>query len=241
MEPANATHQFSRADAILEDALDLPDGERDVFAAGRCDGDGTLCAEVLRLLAFARKQDDFLERPPHAFGIGPGDLLGGRFRIKEKLGEGGMGAVFLADDAQLGEVALKTIRMEMRGDRRAMERFRAEIRLGRSVSHRNVCPVFDLFTLEHPSCGGLAAFTMKYVRGETLAARISRGRMPVTELLPVARGIAAGLDALHAEGIVHCDLKPANILLATGGNGEAVPVITDFGLARRDDLRPGEG
>jgi serine/threonine-protein kinase len=175
---------------------------------------GTLLAEVRQLLA--------LIDPPPAVLV-PGDVLGDRFRIVREIGRGGMGSVFLAEDRQSGEVALKVFH--------APDRFPTEAKAARAVSHPNVCPVFDFFTFEHPRCGALAALTMKYLRGETLANRLSRGAVAEEEALQIARGIGAGIDALHAEGIVHRDLKPANIMLTTGDDGSLVAVIVDFGVA----------
>jgi serine/threonine protein kinase len=225
-------NRFERVNEVVEEALDLPSAERETFVSARCGSDEDLLANVLRLLAVSNSMDGFLDSPPASLSeIRPGDVLGGRFRIVEELGAGGMGSIFLAEDRQLGEVALKTIHPEIRDDTCAMDRFLAEIRTARAIRHPNVCPVFDLFTFEHARTGPLVAFTMQYLRGETLACRLSRGAIPAGEAIRIASGIGAGLDALHAEGIVHRDLKPGNIMLATGRDGTVAPVIMDFGLA----------
>jgi serine/threonine-protein kinase len=93
-----------------------------------------------------------------------------------------------------------------------------------------VCPVYDLFLFDTPR-GLVAAATMPRFRGESLAARLSRGLMPPAEALRIAGGIAAGIDALHSAGLAHRDLKPGNIMLTPGPGGAAVPVLLDFGLA----------
>jgi len=108
--------------------------------------------------------------------------------------------------------------------------------MARAISHPNVCAIFDLFTSNDPHAP--AFFTMQYCAGETLAERLTRGPLPAGEFREIARGIAAGLDALHAEGIVHRDLKPSNVILRRLKNGTLRPVITDFGLADADYLRP---
>lgn len=231
-------NRFELVNEVVEEALDIPFAEREEFVPARCGSDEDLLANALRLLAISDSMDGFLDSPPASLPeIRPGDVLGGRFRIIKELGAGGMGSIFLAEDRQLGEVALKTLHLEMRDDTRAMERFLAEIRTARAIRHPNVCPVFDLFTFDHARGGPLVAFTMKYLSGETLAYRLSRGAIPPAEAIQIARGIGAGVDALHAEGIVHGDLKPGNIMLTPGRDGATAPVIMDFGLASQ----PGTG
>ena len=150
-----------------------------------------------------------------------GEHLGERYTVREFLGAGGMGAVYRAFDATLGEdIALKV----MRGADAA--RMRDEVRLAQRVTHRNVCRTYDL-----EEAGDRHFVKMEYIAGETLAARLARdGKLPVAEAVRIARGVASGLAAAHAEGIVHRDLKPGNVMLA----GDRV-VLMDFGLA----LRPG--
>jgi|HubBroStandDraft_1064217.scaffolds.fasta_scaffold03248_2 serine/threonine protein kinase len=225
-------NRFELVNEVVEEALDLPAAERETFVSARCAPDESLLADALRLLAISDSMDGFPDCPPASLPeIRPGDVLGGRFRILERLGAGGMGSIFLAEDKQLGQVALKALHPEMRGDPRAMQLFLAEIGNARAIRHPNICPVFDLFTFDHAHGGPLAAFTMKYLSGETLACRLSRGAIPAADAMQIARGIGAGIDALHAEGIVHRDLKPDNIMLTTGRDGLVAPVIMDFGLA----------
>ncbi len=227
-------NRFELANSVVEEALDLPAGERDVFVPTACGADAVLIADVRRLLAISSAVDGFLDSPPDDSGeIRIGDLLGGRFRIVEPLGAGAMGSVFLAEDLQLGPVALKTLHPELREVPRVMERFQAEIGTARAVRHPNICAVFDLFTFELARGGPLVAFTMQYLQGETLARRLARGPIPPGEALRIAHGIGSAIDALHAEGIVHRDLKPDNIMLTLGRDGAITPVIMDFGLASR--------
>jgi serine/threonine protein kinase len=224
--------RFDLVNSVAEEALDLAAHERPAFLTSRCGQDRELLASVERLLALSDTADGFLEAPSDGCEIRPGDLLGGRFRILEELGAGGMSAVYLAEDRQLGEVALKILHPELRGAPGAIERLAAEIRAARAVHHPNVCPVYDLFIFETPS-GPIAAATMPRLRGETLTARLARGPIASGEAMPIAGGIAAGIDALHRAGIVHRDLKPDNILLTPGPDGAAVPLLMDFGLAGR--------
>jgi len=225
-------NRFELVNDVVEDALDLPPAEREAFVSFRCGRDEDLLAGALRLLALSDSADGFLESPPVAHGgICAGDVLGGRFLILHELGAGGMGSILLAEDRQLGKVALKILHPELRQDARVMERFLAEIVIGRAVRHPNVCPVFDLFTFDHGTGAPIAACTMQYLTGETLRDRLSRGPIPLDEAMRIARGMTAGIDALHAVGIIHRDLKPDNIMLTPGRDGEPVPVIMDFGLA----------
>jgi tetratricopeptide (TPR) repeat protein len=156
-----------------------------------------------------------------------GHVLAGRFRIVRLVGRGGMGEVFEAYDQELKEpVALKTIRGDVAGEPRRIERFKREIRSARRISHVNVCRVYDLFQTPE----GETFLTMEFVAGETLHHRLRRiGKMTPQAAMPMVRQICAGLAAAHAQGIVHRDLKPGNILL---GDGDPPRVaIGDFGLA----------
>ena len=161
-----------------------------------------------------------------------GDVLGGRFRILRLIGAGGMGEVYEAADQELGvSVALKTIRYDRLGaSEDTLERFRQEAKLARQVTHPNVCRIFDV-----GRDGDRLYLTMELIQGETLAGMMQReGRMPVDAALALARQMAAGLDALHAQGLVHRDFKPANVLI-TESRGERRAVLTDFGLTRLQD------
>jgi serine/threonine protein kinase len=222
--------RFDLVNSVAEEAIDLAAPERPAFLASRCGLDRELLASVERLLAISDTADGFLDAPSDGGEIRPGDVLGNRFRILEELGAGGMCAVYLAEDRQLGEVALKIPHPELRGAPGAIERLAAEIRAVRAVHHPNVCPVYDLLFFETPR-GPIAAATMPRLCGETLAARLTRGPIAPDQAMLIAGGIAAGIDALHRAGIVHRDLKPGNILLTPGPDGADVPVLIDFGLA----------
>ena len=229
--------RYREIDRILEQAIDLSPAERDAYVAAECGSNASMEHSIRRLLSLSGSLSDFLDTPAVADrpAIRVGDVLLGRFRIVEVLGEGGMGSVYLAEDSELGEVALKTLRPELRRDPASLDRFRAEIRMARTISHPNVCAIFEFFASNDSHAP--AFFTMQYCAGETLAERLTRGPLPADEFREIAQGIAAGLDALHAEGIVHRDLKPSNIILRRLKNGTLRPVITDFGLADADHVR----
>jgi Protein kinase domain len=154
----------------------------------------------------------------------PGTLIAGRYRIVSLLGSGGMGEVYRADDIKLGQtVALKFLPAALARDPILLGRLHDEVRLGRQVSHPNVCRIYDIGEFGH------AHFVaMEYVDGEDLARLLRRiGRLSHDKGVELAHGIAAGLAAAHAKGILHRDLKPANVMIDSHGN----PRITDFGLA----------
>ncbi len=158
------------------------------------------------------------------------EVFDGRYVIEQQLGQGGMGTVYRALDRALDEVvALKVLARGAVSERRASERFRAEVRLARRVTHTNVARVYDLGERD-----GVLYFTMECIDGDTLRGALSRrGRFPLHEGLAVGAAITSGLAEVHAHGIVHRDLKPTNVMLSAGGR----VVLTDFGVAR--DLTAG--
>jgi hypothetical protein len=154
----------------------------------------------------------------------PGTLLGGRYRIIERRGRGGMGEVYRADDLKLGQaVALKFLPADVDRDPARLTQLHTEVRMARQVSHPNVCRVYDIDELD-----GSTFLSMEYVDGEDLASLLRRiGRFPEDRALEIARQICAGLAAAHERGVVHRDLKPANVML----DGTGKVRLTDFGLA----------
>ncbi len=170
----------------------------------------------------------FAPKPPV---FAPEAVLAGRFRIVRFIARGGMGEVYEAEDQVLGErVALKTIRSDVANDQRSMERFLREVHLSRSVTHPNVCRIFDVFHHD-----GLHFLTMELLPGETLAERLTRaGRLSPAEALPLVEQMAGALGAAHEAGVIHRDFKSGNVMLVPDGRrpGQTRVVVTDFGLAR---------
>ncbi|MCA9758021.1 MAG: serine/threonine protein kinase [Candidatus Eisenbacteria bacterium] len=158
-----------------------------------------------------------------------GTILGGRYQIVEYLASGGMGRVYRANDLDLDvPLAIKTLRPEVARDSRSLRRFKQEVLLARSVSHRNVCRIFDLGRDEER---GLVFLTMEYLPGTTLAQHLRLHGPPEAEqALSWVRQMADALDAAHRSGIVHLDFKSGNVMLVPDAGGSRV-VVTDFGLA----------
>jgi tRNA A-37 threonylcarbamoyl transferase component Bud32 len=154
----------------------------------------------------------------------PGTLLGGRYRIVGRLGRGGMGEVYRADDLKLAQpVALKFLPAEVDHDPARLMQLHSEVRMARQVSHPNVCRVYDIDEVD-----GHTFLSMEYVDGEELGSLLRRiGRFPAERALEMARQLCAGLAAAHERGVIHRDLKPANVMLDGAGKVR----ITDFGLA----------
>lgn len=213
--------QEERAGSLLQDrAVTL----LDKTAAGR--------ASLLETAA-VMKGDGKLVPPEHQPSLQPGDTLIDRFVIVRFIAKGGMGEVYEAEDKFLQgvHIALKTILPRFADEPALKQRFEREVLLARKVTHPNLCPIYEIFHSEQPP-PAFFFLTMKLLPGKTLAARLRQpDAITAKEGMEILRQMAAGLAAIHDQGIVHRDIKPNNIMLE--GGGETVRLwITDFGLAR---------
>jgi two-component system, LytTR family, response regulator len=155
--------------------------------------------------------------------LAPGSSIA-HYRVISRLGEGGMGAVYLADDTRLGRrVALKVLPASLAADPERMHRFVQEARLASALTHPNVAAIYEIG--EHQ---GLRFIAMEYVEGDPLSVRLSRGPLPLSELLSVGVQVADALDDAHSKGIVHRDIKPSNLMITPRGYVK----VLDFGLAK---------
>jgi eukaryotic-like serine/threonine-protein kinase len=175
---------------------------------------------------------------PDAPVFAPGEIIGGRYVVVRFIAKGGMGQVYEVDDLELkSRVALKTIAPERASSLRQLDRFRQEIQLARTVSHPNVCRVFDLGRHNDEKRGEVLFLTMELLPGETLSAHLrEKGAMATSEALPLIRQMVAALAAAHELGIVHRDFKPGNVMLLPPGTGPGLK-ITDFGLATNPETQ----
>jgi serine/threonine protein kinase/tetratricopeptide (TPR) repeat protein len=245
-----STH-WEEVKSVFEAALLVEEGEREAFVASRCGENQELAEEIRRLLAADRESSKFLEGSifPNLHIeeqlLAKNDVLCGRFKVLSYLGEGGMGQVYKAIDLELQQViAIKAIRPEISNAPGVLARFKREVSATRKVTHPNVCRTFDLET-HAPSAdkkgrlrNPITFLTMELLVGETLAQRIQRtGSLPPEQVQVFARQIAHALQAAHAAGVIHCDLKPSNIFLS-GTESDPRVVVTDFGIAKL--VRPPE-
>ena len=218
---------------VFEAALELGPDERGAFLGQACAGDAALLREVESLLAEHERAGSFLERP--AVGAVAEQLVGGvadlsvgvrlgRYEVRAKLGEGGMGVVYVARDPKLGrDVAIKVLPAAFSADAQRLARFEQEASAAGALNHPNVLSVHDVGTQD-----GSPYVVSELLEGETLRERLSGGALPPRKALDYALQITRGLAAAHERGIVHRDLKPENIFITRDGRAK----ILDFGLVK---------
>ena len=164
--------------------------------------------------------------------VQPGETIG-PYRILECLGEGGMGAVFAAEDPRLARrVAIKVLSPHRLVDRVSRDRFFQEARLASSLDHANICPVHDVGVTQDDQ----PYIVMGLARGQTLRERMAEGPLPIPEVREIARQVARGLAEAHRNGVIHRDIKPENLMVSRSDAGALKVKILDFGIAKAEEV-----
>ena len=227
---------------LFERARALPPAARAAFIERQCDDDAALRTDLTSLVASYDSAPHFLEQL--AGRLLPGALeavrdnarsvegLVGRYEVLERIGGGGMGEVFRARDPTLGRlVALKLLPHHLSADSDARARLVREARAASALDHPSIAVVYEIGTADSGQGdpgGGRLFIAMAFYEGETLEEKIARGPLPVDETLSYALQLADGLAAAHEAGIVHRDVKPANLIVTNRGQAK----ILDFGIAK---------
>ncbi len=217
---------------LVEEALRHPENERERYLQQECSENPSDFEAALHYVEWEQKMQGFLLDPvikrdnSEELKIASGDLLQERFRIVREVAQGGMGVVYEARDEKLDRrIALKCAKSGFGNE------LPPEVRHATEVSHPNVCKIYEIHTTRVKQ--QLVDFiTMEFLDGETLAARLRRGKIPQDEAVMIARQLAAGVAEAHHNGVIHGDLKSNNVVLTKANDGTLRAVITDFGLAR---------
>ena len=235
------THDsWKRIKEIFHSAQELDPAERSDYLDQACGDNPSIREEVEALLTADAENEDFLSAPAYEFAasilageeneFSSGQKIG-RYTILCPLGSGGMGQIYLAEDAELHrKIALKLISPQFAHDARRVHRFEQEARAASALNHPNICVIHEIGKTE----SGRHFIAMEYIQGITLRELMSAGPLSLSKALNVAVQVATALASAHASGIVHRDIKPENIMLRPDGYVK----ILDFGLAKLTDFVP---
>ncbi|MBK7047827.1 MAG: serine/threonine protein kinase [bacterium] len=215
-------------DEVFLLALNLPVSDRAAYPDQACADDAAMRSEIMEMLAIADLRRTCLVPPE--IGLVPDRI--GRYEILCECGRGGMGIVLRAKDTQLlREVALKILPQFLSRVPRNLERFTREAQILAGLSHPGIATLFSM-----EKCDGFHFLTMEFVEGTTLSEILAERPLTFAETLPIGIQICRALEAAHGKRVCHCDLKPANIMVAHGGEVS----VLDFGIARAFDqlMRP---
>src|ERR1044072_1484177 len=225
--------RWQKVEAVLQAALDLPETERPAHLASVGSGDIELQQEALSLLEAHEQAGDFLEQSAieHDARVLLGDEAHDRiadeigpYEIIRRLGRGGMGEVYLAQDRRLGRmVALKVLPPYFVSDDERLRRFQTEARAASALNHKNILTIFEVGQTED-----IHFIATEYIEGQTIRELIRDGQLTLKEIFDIAIELVAGLSAAHAAGIVHRDIKPENIMRRDDGGIK----VLDFGIAK---------
>ncbi len=225
--------QWQKVEAVLQAALDRPPGERASFLDEACAGDVQLLNEATSLVSAYNEAGDFIEQPAIVrdasvlVGSDLADKLGheiGPYKIVKRLGVGGMGEVYLAEDARLDRlVALKILPTYFASDDARLRRFQREARAASALNHPNILTIHEVGEID-----GIYFIATEFIDGVTIRQALANQGLSLATILDITEQVASGLAAAHAAGIVHRDIKPENIMRRTDG----LVKILDFGIAK---------
>ncbi len=230
--PRLSPDDWARANDLFHRAVELPRPAREAMLDAECAGNAALRAEVVSLLEAHDKSEGFLDHPAAA-AVDPGELdplVGrqiGHYLVTRRIGAGGMGVVYQADDTRLGRtVALKALAPDFTHDPTRRERLRREARAAAGLTHPGIATVYALEEID-----GHMYIASEFVPGETLRDELARGPLPTARVIDLGIALSRALATAHERGVIHRDLKPENVIALPDGGVK----ILDFGLARFRD------